>query len=126
DSRQALAREFCEGRRLVPAHAAHGVVVLPRGVASCLPRSGAGASGPVDQPRHGLVPGDSPVSVDEGLGPVLAFPIAAAVDEVLEQTVGHLVLIEPESTPLDSLALDIGRTASNEDHPLRYGAYAVQ
>ncbi len=85
-----------KGRRLVPADPRHRIVRLPLGIRPRLPGRRPRPLCLVDEPGHGLLPGQDLPVLHELVLPVLPGAIAAGVDELLEPAVRDLEAIDVE------------------------------
>jgi len=87
--------------RFVPTDTRHREIVLPVRVRPHLPGRRPGPTGRILERGQGRRPVNGVAVLDEGLFPVLAAPIAARVDELLELPVGYFVGVDPVIGEID-------------------------
>ena len=105
DSWQLLTGELRVGRRFVPAHARHRVIRLPTWVVARFPRGRAGTPRLVLEQGNPVFPGKHPTVLHERLLPEVPTPVAAAVHEAFELTVGDFVPVDEVGSQFDRLQL---------------------
>lgn len=94
--RQALAGEFRVGRRLVPTHAAHRVIVLSHRKMARHPGGWPRTAGRVAEQLRGLLPAQFFAVANEFLLPVFALLVSAFVHKLLILTIGDLEAVHVE------------------------------
>src|SRR5277367_486167 len=94
ERRQVFARVLRVGRGLIPTDAGHRKVVLSLRVFPLNPIFRAGSSRPVVEHRHGLVPRQLLTVLAELLFPIRSLLISPVINEGLELSIRHLILID--------------------------------